>query len=112
MIGMAADNFPLHPLSIMDGYSVSAPAEAGVYQVQERLYAGSESSSSLTIGKMERDNVGIRRKNEKLIKCFLESRNILGRVSYITTGAKLPEGSNSVVKVNAVYCCHMNLDLC
>jgi gephyrin len=65
------DPFPAFPASIMDGYAVIGPIEAGVYEVIDRVHAGD----------LPRDLV-----------------NPL-QVSYITTGAMLPAGSNAVVKI-------------
>ncbi len=67
----AVEPFPPFPASMMDGYAVKAPLLKGVYTVQSRTHAGDAPSSSLTEG------------------C----------VSYITTGAMMPDNANAVVKI-------------
>jgi molybdopterin biosynthesis enzyme len=55
----------------MDGYAVHAPLQPGIYKIQENILAGDVPGLPLQEG----------------------------FVSYITTGAMLPEGSNAVVKI-------------
>jgi len=62
---------PTFPASIMDGYAVMGPFSPGVYDIQERIHAGSKFDEELQPGK----------------------------VVYITTGAKVPMGANAVIKV-------------
>jgi molybdopterin biosynthesis enzyme len=68
---IAKDSFPPFPASIMDGYAVHAPLQPGIYKIQENILAGNVPGLPLQEG----------------------------FVSYITTGAMLPEGSNAVVKI-------------
>ena len=67
----ANSDFPSFPASSMDGYAVSAPLEPGNYDIIDRIHAGDKSDAIL----------------EK------------GQVVYITTGAKLPQGANAVVRI-------------
>ena len=39
---IARESVPMFPTSIMDGYAVKAPLHPGIYNVQERVYAGLE----------------------------------------------------------------------
>jgi molybdopterin biosynthesis enzyme len=80
---IAQQPFPAFPTSMMDGYAVNGYLTAGIYQLQDRILAGDEGS---------RLNPG------QEISPFWSS-SALGMVSYITTGAQIPEGANSVVKV-------------
>jgi len=68
---LSRENFPPFAASIMDGYAVIAEDGPGVFPVVGRITAG-----------MDPD--------------FILQR---GQVAYITTGAKLPQGANAVVKV-------------
>jgi gephyrin len=63
--------FPAFPVSIMDGYAVCSPIKAGTYPVQSRILAGDADSVCLQPGE----------------------------VVYITTGARMPEGADAVIKV-------------
>lgn len=67
----AKQPYPTFRASIMDGYAVNAPLTAGSFPIQKRVHAGSSSEEAL-----QTDNV-----------------------CYITTGAKVPEGANAVIKV-------------
>jgi len=67
----AKQPYPTFRASIMDGYAVNAPLTAGSFPIQKRVHAGSSSEEALQAG----------------------------NVCYITTGAKVPEGANAVIKV-------------
>lgn len=68
----ASSPFPSFPASIMDGYAVRAPLQAGVYNIKQQIFAGDDTTES-ELGPNE--------------------------VAYITTGAMLPVGANAVVKI-------------
>jgi len=79
----AVDPFPPFPASMMDGYAVCAPIEAGVYEVlASRIHAGDDVSSSST--SPSSSSPAVLQPNQ---------------VAYITTGAMLPPGANAVVKI-------------
>jgi hypothetical protein len=63
--------YPTFPASIMDGYCALAPFTSGNYAIQKRLHAGNQDESPLEPGK----------------------------VAYITTGARVPAGANTVIKI-------------
>jgi len=63
--------YPTFRASIMDGYAVNGPLVAGKFPIQKRVHAGSANEDTL----------------------------LGGNVAYITTGAKVPEGANAVIKV-------------
>lgn len=63
--------FPHFRASIMDGYAVSGPLEPGIYRVAQHMHAGDSTHGELKEGE----------------------------VSYIATGAKLPDSANAVVKI-------------
>mmetsp|Transcript_17490 Transcript_17490/g.29317 ORF Transcript_17490/g.29317 Transcript_17490/m.29317 type:complete len:659 (-) Transcript_17490:150-2126(-) len=67
----AVTPFPAFRCSIMDGYAVHAPLAPGLYPVQDRLLAG-----SAAVPVLEKD-----------------------RIIYITTGSRVPEGANAVIKI-------------
>lgn len=67
----ANDPFPAFRASTMDGYAVLGDLEPGVYTVQDRIHAGDSS-----------------------VKILMPQEAV-----YITTGAKVPEGANAVVKI-------------
>lgn len=68
----ASGNIPLLPTSIMDGFAVSAPLAAGVYEVAGSVLAGDDPEAA---------------------------GQGAGKVCYITTGGQLPSGTNAVVKI-------------
>lgn len=63
--------FPHFRASIMDGYAVCGPLQPGVYRITQHMHAGDASKGDLAA-------------NE---------------VSYIATGAKVPDTANAVVKI-------------
>lgn len=65
------EDFPSFPASIMDGYAVHAPIESGIFEIEHHIHAGTNPMS----------------------------QNTNSKVSYITTGAMLPQGTNAVVKI-------------
>ena len=67
----AQDPFPAFRASIMDGYAVVGDLEPGIYPIKQYILAGDD------------PQVVLQR----------------GEVSYITTGAMVPEGANAVVKI-------------
>eukprot|EP00638_Chattonella_subsalsa_P007564 CAMPEP_0117748530 /NCGR_PEP_ID=MMETSP0947-20121206/9190_1 /TAXON_ID=44440 /ORGANISM="Chattonella subsalsa, Strain CCMP2191" /LENGTH=667 /DNA_ID=CAMNT_0005566249 /DNA_START=111 /DNA_END=2114 /DNA_ORIENTATION=+ len=73
---IAADALPPFDASIMDGYAVCANDSEGEYQVVGRITAGCDPMA------------------EKIIVSP-------GKVAYITTGAKMPEGADAVIKVES-----------
>jgi len=68
---VAQSNFPSFPASIMDGYAVVGDLEPGIYPLVDSIFAGGTPTHVLS----------------------------RGQVSYITTGAMLPTGANTIVKV-------------
>lgn len=67
----ANDPFPAFRASTMDGYAVLGDLEPGLYTVLDRIHAGDSS-----------------------VKVVMPQEAV-----YITTGAKVPEGANAVVKI-------------
>jgi gephyrin len=65
--------FPHFRASIMDGYAVQAPLTPGIYRIVQEFHAGDLTSISTEMSKKD--------------------------VSYIATGAKVPDTANAVVKI-------------
>lgn len=86
---IATQPFPSFLTSMMDGYAVCGPITPGNYSIQNRIFAGDETTpfdSGLTLYQSNQPPCSF-------------SHVSIAKISYITTGSQVPEGANSVVKV-------------